>query len=129
MSMLIDESVLHSGSLAKYRAAFFRISRSSSVRRSRARSLRISLFASINIDACSAVLSGLTALTPFVQAVGGDAQPFRHFGNGIATIDDLANRFVFEFWGISLVAHSTSSYARIIARRCLLDRGKSKTRS
>lgn len=31
-AVLIDKAVLQSGSLAKYRAAFFRISRSSSVR-------------------------------------------------------------------------------------------------
>ena len=33
VSMIVDEPVLYSGSLAKYRAAFFRISRSSSIRR------------------------------------------------------------------------------------------------
>jgi len=46
-AVLIDKAVLQSGSLAKYRAAFFMISRSSSVRFSCARSFRISLLASM----------------------------------------------------------------------------------
>ncbi len=45
-TVIVDEAVLQSGSLAKYRAAFFRISRSSSVRLSCALSLRISVRAS-----------------------------------------------------------------------------------
>ena len=43
-SMIIDKLVLHSGWLAKYLAAFFRMSRSSSVRRSCARSCSGSVF-------------------------------------------------------------------------------------
>ncbi len=42
--VLVDECVTYPGSLAKYAAAFFKISRSSTARRSWARSLRISLF-------------------------------------------------------------------------------------
>src|SRR5690348_6749089 len=62
-TVIVDEAVLHSGSLAKYRAAFFRMSRSSSVRRSCARNRRISLLASTSSVACFSVLSGVIALT------------------------------------------------------------------
>src|SRR5580658_1157604 len=50
--VLIYERVLCSGSLAKYAAAFFKMSRSSSVRRSCARNLKISPLASTNSLAC-----------------------------------------------------------------------------
>lgn len=63
VAMLVDEAVLHSGSLAKYRAAFFRMSRSSSKRRICARSRRISLLASSSSLACFSDLSGVTAFT------------------------------------------------------------------
>src|SRR6187431_20589 len=62
-SMLLDEGVLYSGCRAKYAAAFFRISRSSSVRRNCAFSLRISPLASASSLACCSLLSGLAALT------------------------------------------------------------------
>ncbi|SYD58726.1 Uncharacterised protein [Klebsiella pneumoniae] len=60
-AVLIDKAVLQSGSLAKYRAAFFSMSRSSSVRFSWALSFRISLFASSKSRACCSLLSGLIA--------------------------------------------------------------------
>jgi len=65
MSVLVHKAVFHSGSLAKYRAAFFKMSRSSSKRRIWARSRKISLLASSNSLACFSVLSGVTALTHF----------------------------------------------------------------
>ena len=60
-TVIVDKAILQSGSLAKYRAAFFRISRSSSVRLSCAFSLRISVLASSKSCACCPLLSGLTA--------------------------------------------------------------------
>lgn len=60
-AVLIDKAVLQSGALAKYRAAFFRVSRSSSVRFSCARSFRISLLASSQSRTCCSLLSGLIA--------------------------------------------------------------------
>jgi hypothetical protein len=63
MAMIINKSVLYSGSLAKYGAAFFKMLRCSSVRRNCALKLRISLLASISSAACSSVLPGLTAFT------------------------------------------------------------------
>lgn len=60
-TVIVDKAVLQSGSLAKYRAAFFRISRPSSVRLSCAFSLRISVLASSKSCACCPLLSGLTA--------------------------------------------------------------------
>lgn len=60
-TVIVDKAILQSGSLAKYRAAFFRISRSSSVRLSCAFSLRISVLASSKSWACCPLLSGLTA--------------------------------------------------------------------
>lgn len=65
----IDELELEPGhecvavSLAKYRAAFFNMSRSSSRRRIWARRRKISLLASSSSLACFSVLSGVTALT------------------------------------------------------------------
>lgn len=41
----------------------------------------------------------------------------------------LKYRFVFEFWSISLVTHSTFSYALIIGGKCQLDWGNSTTYS
>jgi hypothetical protein len=58
-AMLKNEAVLYSNSLA----AFFRMSRSSSVMRSCDFSVRISVFAASRSAACWVVLSGLTALT------------------------------------------------------------------
>ena len=60
-TVIVDKAILRSGSLAKYRAAFFRISRSSSVRLSCAFSLIISVLASSKSRACCPELSGLTA--------------------------------------------------------------------
>ncbi len=58
-TVIVNKAILQSGSLAKYRAAFFRISRSSSVRLSYAFSLRISVLASSKPCVCCPVLSGL----------------------------------------------------------------------
>ena len=63
VTVLVHEAVLHSGSLAKYRAAFFKRSRSSSTRRSCDRRRRISLLASSRSFDCCSDLSGDTALT------------------------------------------------------------------
>ncbi len=60
-TVIVDKAILQSGSPAKYRAAFFRISRSSSVRLSCAFSLRISVLASSKPCVCCPVLSGLTS--------------------------------------------------------------------
>ena len=51
-AMFIDKGVLHSGSLAKYFAAFFRISRSSVTRRNSALSLAISAWLSALLTCC-----------------------------------------------------------------------------
>ena len=57
----VNEGVLYSDSLAKYAAAFFRMSRSSCVRRSSARSFKISFFASSNSSLRFSSLFGLGA--------------------------------------------------------------------
>ena len=59
-TVIVGKAILQSGSLAKYRAAFFRISHSSSVHLSCAFSLRISALASSKSYACCPLLSGLT---------------------------------------------------------------------
>ena len=63
IAVLVHEAVLHSGSLAKYRAAFFNKSRSSSVRRNCERKRRTSLLASKSSCDCCSDRSGDTALT------------------------------------------------------------------
>lgn len=63
MPVLIHKAVLHSGCLAKYRAAFFCRSRSSSTRRISARKRSISLLASSSSFVCCSDRSGETALT------------------------------------------------------------------
>lgn len=63
VTVLVHEAVLHSGSLEKYRAAFLRRSRSSSIRRIWARSRRSSLLASSSSLDCYSDLSGAPALT------------------------------------------------------------------
>lgn len=60
-AVLIDNAVLQSGSLEKYHAAFFRMSRSSSGSFSCTLSFRISLLASSKSRACCSLLSGLIA--------------------------------------------------------------------
>ena len=45
------------------------------------------------------------------EAVSRHAKAFGDFGHGMAAIDHLANRFVFEFGLVSGTAHLTISYA------------------
>ena len=63
----MNEGVLYSDSLAKYAAAFFRMSRSSWVRRSSARSFKISFFASSNSSLRFSSLFGQAAFTHFYR--------------------------------------------------------------
>ena len=45
--------------------------------------------------------------------------------HGMATIDNLANRFILKLWGVSRTAHLTISYAQRIAWRSQPKRVKS----
>jgi hypothetical protein len=66
----MNEGVLYSDSLAKYAADFFRMSRSSWVRRSSARSFKISFFASSNSSLRFSSLFGLAAFTHLYRLCG-----------------------------------------------------------
>ena len=61
---------------------------------------------------------------PLVQTMGGHTESFRYCWNSVTFFQDLTDRLLLEFRGVTLIAHG-SSYAHIIARRCLSDWGKS----
>lgn len=78
MPVLIHEAVLHSGCLAKYRAALFSRSRSSSTRRISDRKRRISLLASSSSFDCCSDRSGENALTHLYGCVQTPSDVPRH---------------------------------------------------
>ena len=112
--MIVDEAVLYSGSLAKYRAAFFKKSRSSSVRRSWARRRELAL--GFEQFRCCSVCR-LDRLHPLVQAMGRHPRraATRH---AIAAFDDLTDRFFLKLRGKSLCSQA-ASYAQMIGGACL----------
>lgn len=123
VAVAIDEPVLYSGSLAKYRG-FFSMSRSSSVRRNWARSLRISLFGLDQIGRLLVTPVRLDRLHPLIKAVGRDPEPLRDLGYRIprSTIcRTTSSRNSGYIAGYSW----TPSYAPIIASECPRHSGKS----
>ena len=46
--------------------------------------------------------------------MAGHAETFCYFRYWMASLNDLAGRFVFELWGVSCITHWTISYAQII---------------
>jgi hypothetical protein len=96
--VVFEESVIRSGSLAKYRT-FFGTSRSSSFRRTwGARPKNLAL----NFDRLSRLFPGFISvhgLNPSVPAVTRGSQSSRYSGYGITPLQHLPYPFVFEFRG------------------------------
>jgi hypothetical protein len=111
VTVRVDKATLYSASLAKSRA-FFKMSCSSSTRRSWACSLMISTLGFDQIGGMLIRLSGFNGFDPFIQAMLWADTPVGpgHLGYRVATINDLADGFVFKFGGISFCAHGFSSY-------------------
>ena len=72
------------------------------------------------------MLAGETDYLELVIQHDGDARRRERAAAILASIEDGS---ILKFRAVSLVTHSTSSYARIIARKCHQNRGKSRTRN
>lgn len=59
---------------------------------------------------------GFNRFAPLVQAVGGYAKSLRNLGYRITATDNPSHGFIFEFRGISLTAHRSSSMLKEYAR-------------
>lgn len=104
--MPLNKCVLHPDCLAKYAAAFFRMSRSSVTRlSSTAQAAHLVGLRALRLELVRGHLPGLD---PLIQAVLADAKPGRHLDHLVASFGDLLGRFGLEFFGASLLAHSTS---------------------
>jgi hypothetical protein len=104
-AMILDERVLHQDPLAKYAAAFFKMSRYS-VTRLNSASSRLSL------AACSSWASrfspGIPTLDLWVRAPLRHPKPGCHKLDCKATLRDLSERFDLEFFGELLIAYDIS---------------------
>jgi hypothetical protein len=94
--MIIDEPLLYLDSHSKYRAAFIRISHSSSVLRNYTRGLMFSILASTSSAAFLSIVQ-YNSLYLFVQSVTGYAQAPQHFDDRIAAPHNLIYGLAFEF--------------------------------
>jgi hypothetical protein len=56
-------------------------------------------------------------LDPLIQAVLAHAKPGRHLRHLVPALFDLLDRFGLEFFGESLLTHSTSNWASVLRLR------------